>query len=383
MNCDKEEIIKVGAHPVWTRSGDPNIFFISKMSVDADGSPRAYHPNGRKGLDALGNAGKPGNWWALVTDNGKKTGNPLVQGEDDPAPGFYISKTSLEDKTKRRKDPHRYIDAEKIPFIALPPEAIKKAKVKTGDFAAVVNSANGRLAFAVVADVGPKGKIGEGSIALAEALGVPSSPRKGGAKNGIIYLVFPGSGNGKPRPLGEINSEGKRLFDNWGGMTQLRKCFDTFRNEQLEKNVFDVTFNVADRLTFSKVKEHVSANNKCDISNEAVIALIWKESGFDPKAKNSGSTATGLMQMTIDAVQTVNNTTPSGVHFEHAEMTDPVKNIQCGTYYLKFFRRNLEIKEALEHFGTGAGYADNILQCETCLNANPPNPQTCLNVIHT
>jgi len=76
-----------------------------------------------------------------------------------------------------------------------------------------------------VADQGPKGQIGEGSIALAEALGIPSNPRHGGVVSGILYLVFPGSGNAKPRPLEEITAEATRLFEAWGGTAQMGACF--------------------------------------------------------------------------------------------------------------------------------------------------------------
>lgn len=382
MACNKEEIMKVGATPIWHLADGENFFFKSKLSVDADGAPRAYHPNGHSGLDALGNAGKPGNWWALVTDNGKRSGNPIIQGAQDPAPGFYISTTSLEDETKDRTDPHRYVDAEQIPFIVLPPEVMEKTRAKLGDFAVVVNTKNAQLAFAIFADQGPAHEVGEGSIALADTLGIPSSPRSGGASGGVIYLVFPGSGNRKPRTLAEIASEGRRLFENWGGRAQLRECFPDIPDETLHE---DFDLNLTGRLTFAQVKAHVSANNKSAISNEAIIALIWKESSFDPLAKSTTSTATGLMQITKPAVDTVNNTTPPGTHFDHSEMTDPVKNIQCGTFFLKFLMRTFAKKEALEHYGTGPGYADNILTCETCLTTTPPppDPQVCLNAIHT
>src|SRR5207302_10540413 len=122
MPCNKTRVIEVGSISVWRLEREPNFFFTSKMSVDADGSPRAYHPDNHSGLDNLANAGHPGNWWAIVTDNGKKNGTPVIQGANDPAPGYYVSTTSLQDDTKRSTDPNRYVDAEVIPFIALPPE---------------------------------------------------------------------------------------------------------------------------------------------------------------------------------------------------------------------------------------------------------------------
>jgi soluble lytic murein transglycosylase-like protein len=126
----------------------------------------------------------------------------------------------------------------------------------------------------------------------------------------------------------------------------------------------------------------VSANNKStSFSNALVTCQIWKESSFDPAAVNGNHK--GLMQISPDAVDDVNHNTPEGVHFEHSQMTDAAKNIQCGTYYLQIlFGRHHTVKSALEHFGTGAGYADNILTCETCSQGSPSNVDPCLNAIH-
>jgi hypothetical protein len=94
------------------------------------------------------------------------------------------------------------------------------------EIAVVVNSANGKRAHAIYADVGPTGKIGEGSIALARALGIDAKPRRGGVSSGISYLVFPksGLGQGKLRTVAEINASASRLFKQWGGDQRLRAC---------------------------------------------------------------------------------------------------------------------------------------------------------------
>jgi hypothetical protein len=94
-----------------------------------------------------------------------------------------------------------------------------------GDFAVVIESQSGKLTEAIFADVGPNGKIGEASIALADALGVPSNPREGGVDQGIIYVVFPGSGNNQPRSTDEITAEADSLFEAFGGMDQIDTCF--------------------------------------------------------------------------------------------------------------------------------------------------------------
>jgi len=70
---------------------------------------------------------------------------------------------------------------------------------RPGDFAAVFNQRNAKASYAIFGDVGPFDRIGEGSIALAEHLEIRSDARNGGAHRGILYLVFPGSGNGRPR----------------------------------------------------------------------------------------------------------------------------------------------------------------------------------------
>ncbi len=141
---------------------------------------------------------------------------------------------------------------------------------------------------------------------------------------------------------------------------------------------------VSSLLTFAQVEKYILSNNNSSLSKEFLLCLIWKESGFDPKTKNSSSSATGLMQMTKGAVTEVNKNTPKGVHFNHSEMTDPEKNIACGTYYLtiriKWAKGN--IKKGVEGFGTGAGYADKILDCETCLQKQPAEPNDCLFTIH-
>jgi hypothetical protein len=210
-----------GTVAIWSTAGGKAFFYVSRMDVDADGAPNAYNPK-NTGLDDVRNAGDPGNWYGLVID---EKGNPVIQKEGDPFPGFYVSRTSLCDRTITRKsDPRKYVDATKVPYLVLPPAVAKLARASLGDFAVVVNLDNGKVASAIYADSGNSFKIGEGSIALAEALRIGSNPRKGNSARHVFYLVFPGSGNQKPRPLEEINTEGKRLFQSWGGMEQVNQC---------------------------------------------------------------------------------------------------------------------------------------------------------------
>lgn len=206
-------------------SADVSAFvFRSGLAVDADGAFRAYHPNNRLGLDSIEHAGRPGNWWALATDTGKASGHPVLQGKNDPAPGYYVSMTSLFDSSIRNEhDPRRFIDAASIPYVVLPPKGFKHAKL--GDFAMVVNLRNRKLSGAIVADESASDlPMGEGSIALANALGINSNPRTGGSEHGVVYVIYPGSGNGRPRQQDEIEFISRRYFQSWGGMAQIKHC---------------------------------------------------------------------------------------------------------------------------------------------------------------
>ncbi len=126
------------------------IYFRAGMQIDADGSPRA------KQIDPTGQ-----------------------------------TKTSL------RYSDGTSVNAEHIPYVVLPLGKYKHLGVNLGDIAAV--RYNGKVQFAVFADAGPSYKLGEGSMALAQALGINNSPRHGGiSKPQVEYIVFPGSGNGRP-----------------------------------------------------------------------------------------------------------------------------------------------------------------------------------------
>jgi hypothetical protein len=221
------ELKRIQNSTVFTLKDDKSAFFYEAgMAIDADGAFRAYHPDNKSGLDNLHNAGKPGNFFALVTDTGKPSGNPVIQSAIDPAPGFFISTTSLEDKTKKRTDPRRYVDAESVPFIVLP--GTSKFGAALSDLCLVFNPKNEKLCGGVFADIGPANKIGEASIAMAKALGVPSSPRNGGQAHGLIYIIFPASASGWPLSLDQIQERSNQRFTQWGGLAKLKAVMADF-----------------------------------------------------------------------------------------------------------------------------------------------------------
>lgn len=194
--------------------------WCSGLAIDADGSPRAYAPPPLRGLDYLGNAHtNPRNlkspWCGVVVgENGK----PVVQGPQDPAPGYFVSATALFDPHCAQKNPARYVDSESVPYLAIPPD-LRVHGAQLGDLAFAAYQ--GTVSWAIVADVGPRKKVGEGSIALAAALGIPSSPRSGGVGNGVACVVFLGSSKGWPRDLDEASRVAAQLLERWGGAGRL------------------------------------------------------------------------------------------------------------------------------------------------------------------
>jgi hypothetical protein len=198
------------------------VLFHAGMYVDADGAPNAYGPRNR-GLDFTANAVRGGRFLSVATN---ADGKPVIQ-RSGRFKGFYVSTTSLHNAAGSPTAPATYVDARKIPYIVLPPEFMKQFGVELGDLAMVTNQRNGKTSFAIFADIGPHGKIGEGSVALAHALGINDDPRYGGTGNfSIAYLVFPksGLGPGKLRSAKEIKHSALSAFRRWGGATRFRVC---------------------------------------------------------------------------------------------------------------------------------------------------------------
>lgn len=184
--------------------------YRSGFEVDADGAPNAYGPPGTQGLDYLANAGKPGNWFGVVVAGG---GIPVVQGDNDPCPGYYISTTALCDSSRAIADPRRYVDSTTIPYVSVA-RNLRGMGVRLGDVCWVVRG--DKHCEAIVADIGPSGKYGEGSIALAKALEIPASPKNGGCSGGVAWVIFKGSSKGWPRDWQDVQAQAREMFMQWG-----------------------------------------------------------------------------------------------------------------------------------------------------------------------
>jgi hypothetical protein len=212
---------------------DNALLYVTGMAVDGDGSPHCYHPN-NIGLDYNANAfDKSRNLWVGVVCDAK--GNPIVQGPGQPAPGYYVSPTSLRDpRISDPGDARRYVNSETIPYIAFPGYLLKmggsgdisrlELGVNLGDYCIVYHIRNGKLCPAIFADVGPRYKLGEGSIRVAQQLGLRSSPKNGGTEmNEIAYVIFPRTFDPWPRSVEAIEEKALALFAEWGGLDRLKQ----------------------------------------------------------------------------------------------------------------------------------------------------------------
>lgn len=176
--------------------------WTSGMAIDADGSPRAYAPrlSGLAALDNLKNAGSTGHWFGLVVD---RHGEPVIQGSDDQAPGFYLSPSALVDHAHPVTSGHRYVDASKIPYASIPRGLL--GVIHLGDVGRVTY--RGHWCDVIVADVGGNHAIGEASPACARQLGIDPCPKNGGVAHGVSYRIWCGSSQGWPRSLDSISRQ--------------------------------------------------------------------------------------------------------------------------------------------------------------------------------
>lgn len=182
---------------VWEEDG--HVWYTADADIDADGANgqksgrAAYHPR-NIGLDFNANAGYPHDPDSykniLVLDHNAK---PIIQGAEDPAPGYFISKTAYRFPDKISSDPEAYLDSESVDYIVVSPRVqLGVSGVVLGCRARATNIRNGKAHDCIVGDIGPSRKIGELSISLAKKLGIDSSPKDGGTDELIVkYELWP------------------------------------------------------------------------------------------------------------------------------------------------------------------------------------------------
>lgn len=195
-------------------------------AIDCDGAPNAYAlpSSGLVGLDNIRNALRdvnddpenPAHGWAGVVVNA--AGQPVAQ-IGGPYAGYLVSPTALYDQNFPTYDPRRYVDATEIPYISIPPQ-LESLGVCLGDGALVADRDTGLSVQCLVADIGPRKRLGEVSVACAKALGFPDcSPRHGGVDRGVIVRIFIGSHQVPPWKWGRTAADVAVLVDAWASQS--------------------------------------------------------------------------------------------------------------------------------------------------------------------
>lgn len=159
------------------------------MTINVDGAPTSYGPDSSKALDhelnAHVGARASGKVVGYLTD---QKGKPIVQGSNDPAPGFYISQTAYVDRNNpNERDPRRYVNAAEINYTLWAAKA-KSAGVKKGDFCVVHSLRTNHTVYAIVGDAG-NSTGAEGSLALLQRLGYAVKNGKAGGEDSKKIVV--------------------------------------------------------------------------------------------------------------------------------------------------------------------------------------------------
>ena len=124
------------------RFPDNTVFFDAKMAIDADGSVLSKRGDPPHGRATCLRCPKP----AAADGSTASVSDPYATG---PGPS---------------------LDSERVPYVVMPlGDFRRESGVQLGDLAAVVK--DGRVAFAIVGDLGPRTHIGEGSMKLHTELG--------------------------------------------------------------------------------------------------------------------------------------------------------------------------------------------------------------------
>lgn len=179
---------------------DGRVFFTADADIDADGAngqngQRAAYRTDNRGSEALANGGMAVVDGKVVCAHDWARSIVILGPDNEPrifADGVIASKTWYRYPDKAADDPAAYVDAQTVPYIVVPPVIVKplagilrgcRAKVTIGP----------RSVECVVADLGPAKRVGELSIAAADSLGIPSSPRYGGRETpDVLYELWPG-----------------------------------------------------------------------------------------------------------------------------------------------------------------------------------------------
>jgi hypothetical protein len=249
---------EIGTVQVFRDPGSKAIAFASQMQVNTDGAPDSYHPDDI-GITHICNGvsvGRSCTWKAKCLSDFRQAkaehfkgptkicffamaadtqGVPIIQGNTDPKPGYFVSTTALHQPGENLRTPQAQLDSNIVPFAVIPGTWQRSGNPgpKLGDFGVAYRRSNGKSAFFVIGDTGPKNKLGEGSVALHQTLG--NDPfmdrfgvrraRKGIGGRDVVYLLFPNSAQfGEHLDAASIERFASPLLERFGGIEKLKQC---------------------------------------------------------------------------------------------------------------------------------------------------------------
>jgi hypothetical protein len=166
---------------------------------------RSYSGSGPVSVSKVG--GRTGAFQYTGGMNVDTDGGTSALSRSDPD---YQSQTSMQWAGGRS------LDADKIPFIVLPPSLAQGTGAKLGDLVQV--KMGNKSTYAIYGDVGPSSKLGEGSLMLAKFLDSRAGPNNS-VSGKVTYTVLPGSGaqfgirqGGPAKTAAQIQAAGEQAF---------------------------------------------------------------------------------------------------------------------------------------------------------------------------
>lgn len=230
----------------------------------------------------------------------------------DGQPGSKCNKTAdpyFQPDTSFHQSNGQALSAENTPFIVVPlPSSIwdfRDELIVGGNLVTVVYK--DRVVHGVVGDEGPTDRIGEGSYALASALGINPDPSSGGVESGVTYIVYPGV---KVNPI-ESTAEAARLGElhaaDWLAVTpeDPTGAFYTVKAGDTLSGIAVANNETVDQL--------VSANNLIPVGTSLVVVdpstppPDTKPITYVAKANDTWTSIATQYNLTVDQLMTLNN----------------------------------------------------------------------------